>query len=847
MHKVKLFTLIFLFANANLKAQFSQQGQLDTTFNSADKGFGKGDGPNTSVFKSIFQQDGKLIIVGAFTRYNGISRNGIARLNIDGSLDTSFNPGSGMIGTGTEIPIMYSVALQTDGKIIIGGNFISFNGTARNRVARLNSNGSIDSAFNSTIGANNTVTYTALQTDGKIVIGGFFSSYNGVFRNSIARINSDGSLDTTFNPGLGTNNGIKSIAIQPDGKMIIGGFFTSYNSIPRSRITRINSNGSLDTSFNPGSGASGTVHSITLQPDGKSVIGGDFYSYNNTIRSCIARININGSIDTTFNQGIGLSGWPILTVYATTIQPDGKVIIGGTFTSFDNTPRNNIARLNSNGSLDPSFETGTGTDDLLYSASLQADGKLVITGNFASYRGSFRNVIARLNSNGTLDNTFNPGNGVNALIYSIGIQSDGKTLIGGDFRGVNGTFQGFFSRLNSNGSLDTSFQQGIGANNSVRCIAQKTDGKILIGGHFTRYNNQTRNYLTQLNSNGSLDTTASLVLSADYHVFAIDIQPNGKVVVGGDFFNINSISRRRIARLDTNGSVDLSFNSGVGPNFRILTVASQPDGKIVIGGRFTEYSGTPRIRIARVNSNGSLDTTFNSGLGATGTSFNEVATIKLLTNGKLLIGGNFTSYNGTPTNHFARLNSNGSLDTTFNNGTGPNNRVFCILLQPDGKIIIGGTFTSYNGIPINRIARINSDGSLDMTFNPGVAANSTVVAASFQPDGNLIIGGDFTSYNGIGRNRIARIWGGNTVAGVGAETLTNNIPFVYPNPTQAFIQVKVGRSFSYTLHSIHGVLLDQGVSNEPEVTLHTNAYRSGTYLLRVVTSEGISVQKFIKE
>jgi uncharacterized delta-60 repeat protein len=245
MKKLLLFLIALVL---HLPLLHAQDGSNDLSFN-ADK-INLGDGPNSTIQTTAIQADGKIIIGGFFTSYNGTAINRIARLNADGSLDTGFNPGMGANNTIT------TTAIQADGKIIIGGGFTSYNGTAINLIARLNADGSLDTSFNPGTGANSAITTTAIQADGKIIIGGAFTSYNGTAINRIARLNADGSLDTGFNPGMGANNTISTTAIQADGKIIIGGAFTSYNgTVARNRIARLNADGSLDTGFNPGTGA----------------------------------------------------------------------------------------------------------------------------------------------------------------------------------------------------------------------------------------------------------------------------------------------------------------------------------------------------------------------------------------------------------------------------------------------------------------------------------------------------------------------------------------------------------------------------------------------------------------
>ena len=288
---------------------------------------------------------------------------------------------------------MNTTALQPDGKIVIGGLFTSYNGTARNRVARLNPDGSIDKTFDPGSGANNYVSTATIQPDGKIVIVGSFTSYNGTARNCVARLNSDGSLDTTFDPAGGASAMVNAMALQPDGRIIIVGGFSSYSGVFRGHIARLNTDGSLDTAFDPGSGAFRNVYAVALQTDGRIIIGGDFTSYNNIFRSHIARLNSDGSLDATFDPSVGADN----TVSAIALQSDGKIIIGGSFGSFNTRASfRHIARVNSDGSVDNTFDPGSGADFTLNTIALQPDGKIIIGGGFTTYNGTPRYFIARL-------------------------------------------------------------------------------------------------------------------------------------------------------------------------------------------------------------------------------------------------------------------------------------------------------------------------------------------------------------------------------------------------------------------------------------------------------------------
>jgi uncharacterized delta-60 repeat protein len=352
-----------------------------------------------------------------------------------------------------------------------------------------------------------------------------------------------------------------------------------------------------------------------------------------------------------------------------------------------------------------------------------------------------------------LDTSFATGAGFNDDVHSIRVQADGKILIGGSFTSYNGTPRGCVARLNTDGSLDTSFATGAGAFHLVISIKIQPDAKILIGGCFTVYNGVARGNVARLNTDGSLDTSFATGAGADFGVWSVAPQADGKILIGGEFTSYNGTPRGCVARLNTDGSLDTSFATGAGAAGAVWTVALQADGKILIGGQFTSYDGIARANIARLNADGSLDTLFNPGTGTNG----DVIWITLQADGKILIGGSFTSYNGTPRGYVARLNTDGSLDTSFATGPGANNSVCRIEEQADGKILMGGGFTSYNGTPRGYVARLNTDGSLDTSFATGAGANASVTGIALQADDKILIGGSFTTYDGIAMGRVARL------------------------------------------------------------------------------------------
>src|SRR5262249_19277832 len=203
-----------------------------------------------------------------------------------GQLDTAFR-----VTTSENSPV-FAVALhptnalsQVPNRLVIAGEFPQVNNVPRNRVARLYEDGSLDFTFDPGDGPNGPVRAMAVQRDGKVILGGIFSQVRGTNRNSIARLNNDGTLDSFFNPGSGSDNPIYALLLQPDGKVLVGGAFSSFNSVIHPGIVRLNTNGTLDVAFNAGAGANATVYALAQQSNGRILIGGDFTSVNGTLRS----------------------------------------------------------------------------------------------------------------------------------------------------------------------------------------------------------------------------------------------------------------------------------------------------------------------------------------------------------------------------------------------------------------------------------------------------------------------------------------------------------------------------------------------------------------------------------
>ncbi len=791
----KLFTLLsslLLFAGIAL----AQPGALDHTFNA---GFNfLPEAQSAGVTNIVALPDGKAFVAGSF--FIGGNGRSLIRINQDGTLDNSFINTLGNLG-------MIDMKVQTDGKILV----VTSNGDGDGyTLIRLNDDGSLDAGFNATL-ATNSMMKVNVQSDGKILLIAYNTGDTG---NKLYRINTDGSQDMSFGTGgfvqLAGNN---IMAVQEDDKIIMN----TYNGNSTGLLIRLDANGNpdagFDFSFNSYNGTSGQgIEKIIVQADGKILIAGNFVfgDINNPSSlhySGLARLNTDGSIDNSFIDA------SILTTYApgefefniiTTAyqQPDGKIYVSGqTFYESQNITKSHLIRLNSDGSRDVVFTggdgvvlQGTNTQEIVVSVikaiTQLPNGKIIAGGFFGysnNYNGATINSLARLKDNGSLDN----GAGANGSVRTSCVQADGKLIIGGDFTSYNGISINHIAKVNVDGSVAESFHPGSGFNNVypgfhdqdvVHASVVQSDGKILVGGYFPSYNGIARNGIVRLNANGSIDagfdpgTGAALTGQPGGGVLTIVLQTDGKILVGGEFTSFNGTACNGMVRLNTDGSVDPLFVSGIETGSIVKTISIQGDGKIIAGGT---GMGTAFKNIARLNTDGSIDPAFNRGImkqvnqdPITHTFIYRSGTVfatSIQPDGKIFIAGIFNMYDNLQRTSIARLNADGTIDPTFFvaqvpiGTSGALLNIYSVVLQPDGKLILGGTGADFEGSH-SGIVRVLNDGTIDNSFvADGLvldiysSTNDAIYTMLQQTDGKVIIGGSFTTYNGVSTNYLARI------------------------------------------------------------------------------------------
>jgi uncharacterized delta-60 repeat protein len=742
-------------------------GSNDAAFNPGDHGHGTGDpipydngllGVQNRVTCAALDGNGRTLWAG-WTYYplSNSSSVLVGRRLANGSADPTFDT-SQLFFFGE----VDAVAVQADGKVLVGGSFFMHPITGnRKNLIRLNADGSLDTGFlDNQIWGTGTPRVRAITTlaNGKILIAGSFTSYNGVAVFNMTRLNSDGTRDTTWPAGHagGANGAIHAILIDANGDVFIGGEFTQAGGLPKGRIARfdVSEPSSWWTSaFGTVAGANGTVRTLSLQPDGAILAGGDFTTMSGSPCERIMRLSPVGALDPLFDTSPGFDA----SVRSLVVRNDGTIVVCGAFTAYAGTLRAKLAALGTNGALIASFDPGTGPSSTVYQVLAHADGKLTAYGAFSAWNGIYAGRHIRLTASGGIDDIWSY-NGANGTVHGVAVQSDGRIIVGGGITCVNGSYRPKLTRLMPDGSIDAGFPSYPIGNTShiddefyyLRDIVTQPDDKILVGGALSAYVNPSVGYgfgLVRLLANGNPDPSFHSGFTTTQAAKAISLQPDGKILASYAHIDAESYPASfpgsSFKRFNPDGTTDPSFAIGSCAVGLIEDSGLLPDGRVILVGGFTNYAGCGMDRIVRLLPDGSVDGTFTYTTGFAGGVPKHVLAFS---DGTCIVSGSFTSYDGATANGLLRLDADGSFDQTFTptvQGGGP------VIRGSNGKLIVGGRY------------RLNADGSTDTLFDTGSgftnASGYSDPLATTWSNGGIIAVGDFTAFNGTGRNRIARV------------------------------------------------------------------------------------------
>ena len=735
---------------------------------------------------AAIQDDGCIVIYGVVSS-NTVPTYSIVRLLPNGSIDPQFKSLKILSNAGNAVSCL---ALDASGAIVVGGMFGLVDYQSRSNLVRLNRDGLVDDAFfpfaSGGIGA---VSCVGVQADGKYIVAGMFPSGPSEFLPQLVRLSKDGNIDSSFvSPAYVTIRSLNCLAIQSNGDILVAGDFTITNKT--TGLIRLTQEGNLDPSF---STDVQQVRSIVIQVDGKVVIGGWFSTVNGAPSTNIARLLPNGASDTGFSLGaFGTLPGPTLnpSVAALTLKLDSSLLIGGNFTQVGNSFRTNFCKV-----LNPDATV----DQLTFDGSL-------ITWKRSGGGPEVSRVMFDVSTNGNTWSLTGAGQrttegwqlGVAALPSSSTVRARGfvqtgthngaswslQTAVGAPFvdsrplQQTNVAGSAVSLRVDSIGSqpLGYSWWKDGAILSQTMKISGASNELLMISncafsdsGQYVAIITNAFGAVTTLVASVSIldpwidvpptDKTANRGENVTFNVgvrgtppFSFQWLRDGTNLIGETLQNIavtnvqvgnagaysvivsnfNGSITSSVAHLTVNAALPDAFD--VVADSTVASVAIQNDGKILIGGYFSSVGENPRARIARLYSDGLLDTTFDPGANLTGRAVHCLA---VQVDDKTVVGGDFSTLDGHA--GLVRINPDGTVDTSFVASVGGQIPTVNLILQSQGGMIVCGSFSSINDIPITNIARLDAFGTVDQSFQ--VDVSGVVTAAASQPDGRVLIAG----------------------------------------------------------------------------------------------------------
>ena len=862
-------------------ARLNTDGSVDTSFINA--GGGVAGSTIRYVNTVLLLPNGKMLIGGAFTSYLGTSCNSLARLNSDGTLDASFNCGA-PAGVGTNVGIL-SLGVQGDGKIYVGGSFLNWLGQTTPGVVRLYPNGALDSSFYPTHNMPSPqVNCLQVMADNSILIGGFIELTGTNISRYFAKLNNNGSLDTSYPAGSGINGWVHAITPWPEGGYLIGGRFRDASGLTCGELCLVDGSGNVDTNFalaawNPIGQDLEHIYAIGVAPDSKIVLGGWFYNYPDHTQ--LNGVDYGGVARLIGGYTAGAGKVQFVATNITVGESDGTVTVGVTrfggvsgaatvhYATANGTATTTADYTNTSGTLSWAANEGgvkTFTVPIKNDAvaeSLEIFSITLSTPTGAALGTPSTTTVTIIDDDSAPGIVTQPQNATVFLSFpatftvlpAAGLQptfqwrSNGVAIANATngfllFTNVQTNFAASYTVVLSNtfGAITSSvatltvltpaglpnpvfFSTTNGFNADVYGLAPTPAG-FVASGLFSQFGGVSIHAgVAQINLDGTYDNafnSGNAGISAASAAYALSPYPDGRLLIGGTFTSYAGTNRSRVARLNGNGSLDTSYSNSAPSSSFIFAVAASPDGSAYVGDtssvRHYLSSGTNDTNfiqltligqpdalalqgdgkiiaapyrgslpsgseILRLNTNGTRDLTFEG----PGFFNGQIAAISILPDGLIVIGGGFTNAGGITATRILALQTNGAVDATFlaNIGSGPDGSVIDVSAQPDGKILVGGGFATWNGKAAGNYIRLNADGTTDSTFVTGTGANSFVRSIRSDTNGNIAIGGAFTQVNGLNKQGIAIL-----TYGGGSIQFTTSQQSVAENATNAVISVQ---------------------------------------------------------
>ncbi len=792
--------------------------------------------------------DGRILVGGSFQTAEGTGRTNLARWHWDGTLDPGFDP-RGVFGGEWDARVRV-MKFQADGGLVVGGWFSTNSGGARNLLLRFQpetlappsiTRGPADAVVALgdavTLGVEVEAGFDPVfqwQFNGVDLPGATFATlplagfrpdqvgdYRVIVRNAagvatsaVARVSGrlpdPGALDPTFRPlgetrpSAATPGQSTAYALQPDGKILVGGWFTSADAWSRTSLIRLSANGQLDAEFQPlfsnTNVFSTGVDAIAVEPGGAIVVAGEFTHVNGLARNGLARLTPDGRTDEGFDPGEGASFNAAMTAWLQTLTPlaDGTLLVGGTFAEFDGVEQGTLVRLKQDGKVDlgfrPVFEPIDGFGEAsVQTVAIQPDQRILVGGWFGSVDGLPRPDLARLLADGRVDPSFDLGSGVSgqlgaevSRISALHVQADGRILIGGIFTNVNGSPRWHIARLESDGAVDPTFAPIIAPGTSpdveVRSIAPDQSGGVVIAGSFGGVDGRFAQGVAALGPEGAPRGPFAFDPPIEIRPTAAFVLPDGRYLIGGEpGWSLPGQPTYQLVRVRGNpvlapailaqpvgatraagesatlsveatdhpltsiqwqrNGVDLPGATGRELHFPNLQAEDAGDYRVVLRNALgTATSAVATLVVTAPSTRpGAVDPSFFPGRGLSGGEPGEAVTVLLaLPDGGLLAGGNFESFDGIPRRSLVRLRENGSVDPSFNADLGPGSSVAAVAPGTGQRFYVAGRFVQAGGGQRTNLVRLESHGALDPSFAVALPPDSDVRDVVELRDGGVI-------------------------------------------------------------------------------------------------------------
>lgn len=824
----------------------AQEWTLDPGFSGSDVTY-EWQGVYGSVNSVHCYADGRILIGGVTTTYRSDLAQGLARLLTNGAFDTTFSVGSGSSR-------IRSFVVQEDGRIVVAGGFDSWGGTTKPGIVRLMPDGTVDSSFDpgqgiSPVEGPNITSHRVLrlQPDGKILVGGGFISYDGQVRHDLIRLHENGQLDSTFSPTIfGQQGVVMDVGILPNGNMVVCG---SLNLTPYRNVVILDSTGALVSDAPP---FTGFVTHVRVLPDGRSVLAGSPLAYNGVAVPDIVRMDLDGALDTTFNTDlIGLQ------IFDIQVDHEGRVMVGGRMTGQQ--ADRVLWRLESDGAIDPTFDmdpsVGGMTGDQVGPIGIQGDGAIIACGNLQGVNPLDRNY-SRLLGTGAVDTTFRWVHEERAQVRAIIPLDDQRKLVVGSFTrcGIHGTHGSAI--IDANGVVDPTYTVAYGnLGMSVHGAVIHPNGQPVLYGA-NKDNSVQAPSIWQMTLTGTREPLyanggPTLASGLAARVSDVAVYPDGRVVMVGSMDQMQNTSVSDVVRLMPSGTLDTQFMPVVTypgePEPELSAVLLLPDERIVVTGGFSTFGGAVRTGIAMLYSNGVQfgDFPFDDAwqIGCSGGAACMISGVLHSSNDKLLLWGNFDSYAGTPVGGVVRIAMDGAIDPAFAVGTGANGTVHRVVERSNGTYLVVGSFSSFNGVPAEDLVLISTSGEVLSVLEPGEgpAHESTEPGADPSVDAYLldlletpqgvIVVGDFTYFAGQPKQHIVRL----------TNDLLTEVPAmkdrpleVLPNPTSGLFQLRSNGVEDVLLTTMDGRTVPLGPISKHSglLQLDISHLPAGLYLMR---------------